>query len=190
MYLGAVINVDSRFIVWNWLHRHAVSLVRRALLGVCNDNNNDNDGDCDKEQSMMNQLRKHQLEQHVTILGWLHIAGNLFFVLIGLFVYFFLSTIGVVTGDEQAVVILGVVATFVGGLLLVLGLPGIVAGIGLLAHKAWARYLAIVLAVLNLLNFPVGTVIGAYTLWVLMQEEAVPFFGAEPSSAPSTLAHR
>lgn len=137
----------------------------------------------------MNRLNQTQLAQHVTILGWLHIAGNLLFVIIGLFVYFFLSTIGVVTGDEQAVVILGMVATFVGSLLVLLGLPGIVAGIGLLAHKAWARYLAIVLSVLNLLNAPVGTLIGLYSLWVLMQEDAPRFFAEDAQTVTTRYAH-
>ncbi len=39
---------------------------------------------------MLNRLHQQQLEQHVTILGWLHIVGNLFFVLLGVFLYFFL----------------------------------------------------------------------------------------------------
>ena len=138
---------------------------------------------------MMNRLDQQQLEQHITILGWLHIAGNLFFVIIGLFIYFFLTTIGVVSGDAQATVILGMVGTFVGSLLVLLGVPGIVAGIGLLAHMAWARYLAIVLAVLNLLNAPVGTVIGIYTLWVLMQENAPHHFGNRSDITATTLAH-
>lgn len=139
---------------------------------------------------MLNRLHQQQLEQHVTILGWLHIVGNLFFVLIGLFLYFFLNTIGAVSGDPQAVVILSTVGTFVGGLLTLLGLPGIVAGFGLLGHKAWARYLAIVLGVLNLLNAPVGTVIGLYTLWVLMQEDAAAFFAPATATAVGTLTHR
>jgi hypothetical protein len=138
----------------------------------------------------MNRLNQQQLAQHVTILGWLHIVGNLFFVLIGLFVFFFLSTIGVVSGDEQAVVVLGVIGTFVGGLLTILGLPGIVAGFGLLARKPWARYLAIVLGVLNLLNAPVGTVIGIYTLWVLMQEEAAAFFDMATPTMSNPLVHQ
>lgn len=139
---------------------------------------------------MLTRLHEQQLEQHVTILGWLHIVGNLFFVLIGLFLFFFLRTIGAVSGDPQALVVLSLVGTFVGTLLTVLGLPGIVAGFGLLAHKEWARYLAIVLGVLNLLNAPVGTVIGIYTLWVLMQEEAAGFFAMETPTMSRELVHR
>lgn len=40
-------------------------------------------------------------------------------------------------------------------------------GFSLLTRKPWGRTLAIVLAILSLLKFPVGTALGIYTLWVL-----------------------
>jgi hypothetical protein len=40
-------------------------------------------------------------------------------------------------------------------------------GWSLLNRKPWGRILAIVLAILALLRFPVGTALGIYTLWVL-----------------------
>jgi hypothetical protein len=43
----------------------------------------------------------------------------------------------------------------------------LVAGYGLLTRKPWGRVLAIVLGVLALFKFPVGTALGIYTLWVL-----------------------
>jgi hypothetical protein len=57
-----------------------------------------------------------------------------------------------------------------------LGIPGLLAGYGLLTRKPWARVLAIVVGILGLLNFPVGTAIGIYTLWVLMQPAASEYF--------------
>jgi hypothetical protein len=59
-----------------------------------------------------------------------------------------------------------------------LGLPGLLAGYGLLTRKPWARVLAIVVGILNLVNFPVGTAIGLYTLWVLTQPTATEYFAA------------
>jgi hypothetical protein len=49
---------------------------------------------------------------------------------------------------------------------------GLLAGWGLLTWKSWARILAIVLGVLNLINFPFGTALGIYTLWVLLPAES------------------
>jgi len=42
------------------------------------------------------------------------------------------------------------------------------AGFGLLDYAPWARSLAVALCVLGLLNFPFGTALGIYGLWVLL----------------------
>ena len=61
----------------------------------------------------------------------------------------------------------GIVRT-VGGIFLVTGVVGLIAGWGLYERRSWARILAIVLGFLNLLHPPFGTAIGIYTLWVLL----------------------
>jgi hypothetical protein len=50
------------------------------------------------------------------------------------------------------------------------------AGYGLLKRTPWARVLALVVAILSLINFPIGTAIGIYTFWVMLQEEAAEYF--------------
>jgi uncharacterized Tic20 family protein len=45
--------------------------------------------------------------------------------------------------------------------------------------KGWARWLAIVLAALGLLAFPVGTVIGALIIWYLLKDEVRQAFEAD-----------
>jgi hypothetical protein len=52
--------------------------------------------------------------------------------------------------------------------LLIVGVVGALAGWGLMERRPWARTLAIVLGVLALFSFPVGTALGIYTLWVLV----------------------
>ena len=42
------------------------------------------------------------------------------------------------------------------------------AGLGLLDYAPWARSLAVAVCVLSLLNFPFGTALGTYGLWVLL----------------------
>ena len=46
-------------------------------------------------------------------------------------------------------------------------IPGLVAGLGLLRGHGWARIVIILLSVLSLFGFPIGTALGAYGLWVL-----------------------
>jgi hypothetical protein len=57
---------------------------------------------------------------------------------------------------------------FIGGMLMLKGIAGIIAGIGLMDRRSWARILAIVLGFLSLIHIPFGTALGIYTLWVLM----------------------
>ncbi len=61
---------------------------------------------------------------------------------------------------------------FIGTALLAKGLAGIAAGIGLLQRQPWARMLAIVVGIVSLINIPIGTAIGIYTLWVLLSSNA------------------
>jgi TonB family protein len=51
-------------------------------------------------------------------------------------------------------------------------IAGLIAGGGLMARASWARKLAIVLGCINLVLFPLGTVLGIYTFWVLAPQGA------------------
>ena len=55
---------------------------------------------------------------------------------------------------------------------LVLAALGFVAGWGLLECRPWARTLAIVVAIIALFNPILGTLLGIYTLWVLLPSDA------------------
>ena len=67
-----------------------------------------------------------------------------------------------------------------GVFLLAISLPGLVAGIGLLKFQPWARILAIVLSALHLVNFPFGTAVGIYGLYVLLSDEGSRLFKPAP----------
>ena len=121
-------------------------------------------------------MKEREVEQHVKILGWLNIVGAVLFIVIGAFVFLLLVGIGVASGDAEAGPILTFIATLVGGFMLVMALPGLAAGYGLLKRRSWGRILAIIVGVLNVPNFPLGTIIGVYALWVLLQSEAAGYF--------------
>ena len=73
----------------------------------------------------------------------------------------------------------GAVGVAIAGFLIVLSLPGIIAGLGLLKFRPWARILAIIVGALHLLSFPLGTALGVYTLVVLLNNEAPAVFGQQ-----------
>jgi len=60
----------------------------------------------------------------------------------------------------------------IGVFLSVTAVAGIAAGWGLLDRRPWARTLAIVLGIIKLFEFPLGTALGGYTLWVLASQGA------------------
>jgi hypothetical protein len=53
------------------------------------------------------------------------------------------------------------------GIAVVMAALALFAGLSLLKRRPYGRVLAIVLAVLALFKFPLGTALGIYTLWVL-----------------------
>jgi hypothetical protein len=124
----------------------------------------------------MNTFTQDDLRTHVPILGWLLIAGNAIFLVIAALSLTFLIGIGFLSGDAEAARILTFIAIITAGLFGTLSLPGIVAGIGLLRRAAWGRILALIVGFLSLINFPIGTAIGIYAIWVLLQSEAEVFF--------------
>jgi len=71
----------------------------------------------------------------------------------------------------------------------VIALPGLIGGIGLLKHQEWARITIIIVSILSLVDIPLGTALGGYSLWVLMRDEAGPLFrptAAVPAAPPAT----
>jgi hypothetical protein len=58
----------------------------------------------------------------------------------------------------------------------ILSVPDIIAGVYLLKYRNWARILCIVLSILNLPSFPLGTALGVYGLVILFNEKTVALF--------------
>jgi hypothetical protein len=118
------------------------------------------------------------MAQHVRILGILHIIYAGLVLLFGVIVLLvmggiagFLSTNGRTSDSEVAPPILVLIGVGVFIFLMLLSLPGIIGGFGLLAYKEWARILTIVLSAFELLSVPFGTALGIYGFWVLLNPE-------------------
>ena len=125
------------------------------------------------------------MRDHVRILAYLHIVfGALGIVAAVIVLFVFGGIAGIVgasnPGDPEAwhvaMPILGIVGLAISVFVLLLSLPGIIAGFGLLRFRPWARLLTIILSALNLLSIPIGTALGIYGLWVLLQPETERLF--------------
>jgi hypothetical protein len=116
------------------------------------------------------------VRQNVRILGWCFIVYGGILAIIGVGVGMIVLGGGAMSGDRQAMFITGAVGAGIAVLMIILSLPSIIAGLGLLKFRSWARILAIILGALHLLSFPFGTALGIFTLIVLLNQEAVPLF--------------
>jgi hypothetical protein len=124
------------------------------------------------------------METHVKVLGTLQIVLGV----VGLFgalalVVVFGGAAGIVgtSGDADARIalpIIGITGMALVTFVVMLSLPGIIVGIGLLKHRPWARIAGIVLSILSLMMIPFGTLVGAYGLWVLFSHDTERLFGA------------
>ena len=126
------------------------------------------------------EIKSHNIKQHVTILGWLHIANSALGIVIGAFILVFFLVLGPATRDPEAVLILSIVGTLTCGFLLLFSLPGVLAGIGLLKGQNWGRILALIVGLFNLINVPVGTVLAGYTFWCFCRTRPTPILSPSP----------
>ena len=127
------------------------------------------------------------MDTHVKVLAALYIVFGILGSLVGLGMMALLSFIGVAGAASDpdawmALPILGFTGVALGVFMLALSLPGIVAGLGLLKYRPWARILTIVLSALNLMNIPFGTILGIYGLWVMLSDDGSRLFVQPPVS--------
>ena len=57
-------------------------------------------------------------------------------------------------------------------------LESLIAGIALLKYRNWGRILTVIVSILGIIDFPVGTALGIYGLWVLLHKDTLPLFDA------------
>lgn len=124
----------------------------------------------------MFETKNRDLQLHVNILAWLLVISHALFLLLGIGLFLLLTGVGAASGDGTAMAVLSIVGSVLGLFFAVLALPGMLAGFGLLARRSWGRLLALVVGILGLVNFPVGTAIAIYAFWVLLPEDAAAFF--------------
>ena len=116
------------------------------------------------------------MKQHVMIVGALRIGFGVLLMLVASFLFALLFGIGWAVDDLVAFRILTLTGSIVGGFLLLVSIPGLVGGIGLVRFRPWAKILVLVVSALDLFNVPFGTVLGVYSFWVLTHEETAPLF--------------
>ena len=131
----------------------------------------------------MKTLNERQLQAHVPIVAWLLMVTN------GLLAVVYLLIIALSLGAPAHFLMRALAFP---ALMVVLAIPGLIAGFGLRERKAWARILGIVGVVSQMaglvvaflrddLALPILVIcafIGAYTIFVLMQNAVSSYLSA------------
>jgi hypothetical protein len=122
-------------------------------------------------------MQESNMKKHVTLVAALQIGFSTMGILAALIVFFVFSFAGSFVNDvEVAETVLKFIGSFVPALIILVSLLGLIGGIGLLGYQKWARVIVLIVAALGCLNFPLGTLKGVYSLWVLMQDETIVLF--------------
>ena len=129
---------------------------------------------CGKPVTGPLEYGRNRVREHVKLVGilWmaysaLHLVGGVVVLLVAKFVVFRLGTIPNGPPPEMMMWLRPLIS-LVGWLILAKAAVGFFAGWGLLQREEWARMFALVVGFVALLNVPIGTGLGIYTLWVLL----------------------
>ena len=134
-------------------------------------------------------IKARDWDLHINVLGWLVIAHAALTAIIGLVVIF----VGQIAREfllenprlldnadpdipPEAFTLIGPMTFLIGVIFLLISMPSVAAGVGLLRYRSWGRVLTLVLSVIRLLEFPIGTVTAIYSFWVLLSRGGKNFF--------------
>lgn len=122
-------------------------------------------------------VRRTRVQQHVRLLAIFWIAYSALNVIGGVVTIVLAGTMFRHLGQvaeipSQLLIWLRPLMISLGFLTLLKAAAGFFAGWGLLRRESWARNLALIIAFITLLNLPVGTALGIYTLWVLLPAQS------------------
>ena len=122
-------------------------------------------------------VQRTRVQQHVRLLAIFWIAYSALNVIGGVVTIVLAGTMFGKIGHvaeipSQFLIWMRPLMISLGAMTLVKAAAGFFAGWGLLHRESWARILGLIVAFLTLLNIPVGTALGIYTLWVLLPAQS------------------
>jgi hypothetical protein len=131
---------------------------------------------------------EHDMALHVNILGWLLVGSGILTAICGMIVLFFSQIVRHMPLEMAREMppgippLIGWVTSVVGMSIIAIAAATAAAGVGLLQYRSWARIFAIIMAVLLVFHFPIGTAVAIYAFWVLFSEEGQQHFKSRSES--------
>ena len=125
------------------------------------------------------------MEKHVSLVAAVHIGFGALGILFAAIVFVAVVGGGLLSGDPEAITITSLVGTVIGAFIFIVSIPGVIGGVGLLKRKNWARILVLIISCLDLLCIPFGTALGAFSIWVLINDDVARLFTNDTKEASS-----
>lgn len=142
------------------------------------------------------------MEKHITLVGVLNIVYRALAILVAMILFAlalgfggffeFLVQTGSVRPHEIPLEVLNIIPlilSIVAIVIIIVSLVGIIGAVGVLKKKEWARILLLVISFFNLVRVPLGTILGVYSIWVLLNNETIRLFnpvkGTESAKTPN-----
>jgi hypothetical protein len=132
-----------------------------------------------------NLFAEEGMERHIKILAILHVVHGALIILTEYITLWLLGKMGLlfwpphrllrygrISHVELTEVLVPIFYCVIVAPILI-AIPGIIGGWGLYQRKNWARIVVLIVGIIILVNFPVGTALGIYTIWVVFQPETV-----------------
>lgn len=117
------------------------------------------------------------LDTHKKVLGIIYVitAGLTFIIALSLgalFAIVFDFAFADASAEEQRIgEFVTAITSFIPAIMIIFSaIPTAIAGIGLLLKQSWAPTFALIMGILKLIAFPIGTAIGIYAIWLYAEE--------------------
>jgi len=122
------------------------------------------------------EMTENRMEKHVTLVAAINIGFGILGLMIAIFVLIGTIVANIYVEEYEARKIIPIAGMAIFFFIILTSIPEIIGGFGLLKRRPWARILILIVACLDLLWIPIGTIIGIYELWVLLQDETAQLF--------------
>jgi hypothetical protein len=129
------------------------------------------------------------MEKHVTLTGILNIVcsslgilGSLVLFALAIGFRYLVEFVGRMDHCEmqkcppEVLSIVPIILVFIGTLVLIVSIVGMIGAIGVIKKKEWGRITLLVVSFLHLIQIPLGTILGVYSIWVLLNDDTIQLF--------------
>lgn len=123
-------------------------------------------------------------EEHNKTLGTLHfIYGAIHgLTLVGLLILILFVVMATPAAANLSTFWMVVSGIIIAALILVVGIVPVIVGYGFRRRARWVKPIGIILAVLSLVNVPIGTALGIYTIKFFRSSDGVELYGGSVAS--------